>query len=286
MKRVLLLVVAACASAPPPQRPAYQPAAAAERSLPATSARLVSIDEATRSGLTQQLLVIPFTGGRDGTELVTEYFKQADAAHAELIANLAIYIPAEHDGQFVECRSEVVPETVVATRWQPAEHRVVNLQKPVTESVTEQQYRCGMVSASENRTYTEYQQQCGSVSRPVSRTRTVYTYQYDYASHSSRSVPHTEYYTEYESHYECKSVPVTRSRLETVMKNECHYAPVTHQVTRYEYQLQSQYIPAHFETFTRQRLRELEPVCYVAPELSRSAAGEKHIDGLIFVRRR
>jgi hypothetical protein len=66
--------------------------------------------------------------------------------------------------------------------------------------------------------------------------------------------------TTYESQYECKSEPVTRMRSEMVHKTECGYESVTRMVTRYEFQLESTYVPPHMETLTRQRLRELDPV--------------------------
>jgi hypothetical protein len=90
----------------------------------------------------------------------------------------------------------------------------------------------------------------------------VYRSQYDSFSKSTRSVPQTEHYTAYESHFECKSAPVTRLRSEMVSKNECGFETVTRTVTRYEFQLESTYVPPQMELVTRQRLRELEPVCY------------------------
>ena len=89
------------------------------------------------------------------------------------------------------------------------------------------------------------------VTRPVTRTRTTYSYQYDYSSKRSRSVPRTERYTAYESRNECRSEPVRRTRTEYVSKNECGFEPVTHLVTRYEFQLRSEYIPPRLESAAR-----------------------------------
>jgi hypothetical protein len=53
--------------------------------------------------------------------------------------------------------------------------------------------------------------------------------------------------------------------METVTKNVCRYEPVSQVATRYEYQMESQYVPPRLETLTQHRLRETEATCY-APE--------------------
>ena len=290
------VVAAAVAACEPVPRYSYKSNRAgggtAEQDLPPAPARVVSAHEAEQSGLTGRPLVIPFEGGRDGTELVARFFQDADRARAHLISELAIIIETTQEGRPVECRTEIVPESITETQLRPGRYKTVSVQRPVQRTVTEQQYRCKPVMRSELRSHTEYEQRCGSVMRPVQRTRTVYTTQYDSFSRSSRSVPRTEHYTAHESHYECKSQPVTRMRSEMVSKTECGLEPVTRTVTRYEFQLESQYVPPHMETLTRQRLRELDPVCYEIaaaaddPSLSPpTPARGNRIEGRIFTKR-
>lgn len=286
------VAIVACA---PAQQYSYKrndgDGAAPEQALPRVEARVVPAREAEQSGLAGRSLVIPFTDGRDGTELVTRFFQDADRSGASLISELAIIIETARDGRSVACRTEIVPESVTETQLRPAQYKSVSVQRPVQKMVTEQVYRCKPVTRSEMRSHSEREQRCGSVTRPVQRTRTVYTTQYDSFSKSSRSVPRTESYTAYESRYECKSEPVTRMRSEMVTKTECSFESVTRTVTRYEFQLESSYIPAHMETLTRQRLRELDPVCYELelsaddPSLSPpSQVRGNRIEGRIFVK--
>lgn len=290
---VVAAAVAACDQSP---RYSYKSnragGTAAEQELPPAPARVVPVHEAEQSGLTGRPLAIPFAGGRDGTELVAQFFQEADRARAQMISELAIILETTQDGRPVECRTEIVPESITETQLRPGQYKTVSVQRPVQRTVTEQQYRCKPVMRSEMRSHTEYEQRCGSVMRPVQRTRTVYSTQYDSFSKSSRSVPRTEYYTAYESHYECKSQPVTRMRSEMVSRSECGYEPVTRTVTRYEFQLESQYVPPHMETLTRQRLRELDPVCYEIeaaaddPSLAPpTRARGSRIEGRIFTKR-
>ncbi len=273
------LVLTACA---PEQHYAYK-APATQHALPAAQAKVVAISEAMASGLASQPLQITFDG-RDGTELVIELLKQADAANAAYVADLAVYVETTQDGKPVECRSEIVPETVTESTFRPAENRSVSVSRPVTRMVTEYEYRCHPVTATELRSVTEYEQQCATTSVPVQKSRTVYTSQYDSTTHMSRSEPRTEYYTDYESRYECKQVPVSKQRSETVTKQQCGAESVTHSVTRYEFQLESHFVPAHYELVTRQRLHELDPACYVldGPD---PAVHANRIEGKIFVRR-
>jgi hypothetical protein len=288
------MAIAFAACVPPPQQYTYQSHdGGGEKTLsPQVRARVVSAEEAKRSGLIGRPIVLPFSGPRDGTAVIGEYLELADRADAALISELAIVLESTRDGRAIACRSEIVPEAVTEHQARPASYRTVPVSKPVQRMVTEHAYRCKPVTRSELRTVHETEQRCGSVSRPVQRSRTVYSTTYDYSSKSTRSVPRTEYYTEHQSHYECKSQPVTRTRSELVTKSECGLEPVTRMVTRYEFQLESQYVPPHLETITRQRLRELEPVCEdIAstaddPEVAPPArAHGNRIEGQIFVRR-
>jgi hypothetical protein len=233
-----------------------------ERHFTPPALRVVSHIEGAQSGLLARPFSVAFGSGKDGTELVERVLKNAEDEGAELVSDIAIVLATSNDSGAVECRSEVVPDTVSESHWTPGAFRQVPTSAPVTRLVTESQYQCRMVSHPEMRSVTEYQQRCHSVSRPVMHTRTSYSYQYDSFSHSSRSVPHNESYTTYESHQECRSEPISRLRTEYVSRNECHYQPVTHSVTRYEFQMKSEYVPPRLETIQRFRLKELEPRCY------------------------
>jgi hypothetical protein len=279
----LAALLAACPEAAPKKYTYVPPKPLApEAPLPKVQAEVVSDDRAAKSGLASEPFEIQFSQNQDGGELVGEYFRQADAKRARYITNLGIQIEWNRAGLRIACRSEVVPEAVTEPVWITGRHKSVSVSRPVTRTVTENHMACKPVMRSEMRSRTEYEQKCGSVSKPVTRTRTVYRSQYDYSSKSTRSVPTTETYTEYQSSYECKSQPITRTRSEMVTKNECKSEPVTRQVTRYEYQLESRYIPAHFENITRQRLRELDPVCF---ELGPDEPSGNRIEGRIFVER-
>lgn len=259
----------------------YQPRGGSERALQPVHAKVVTHREAVRHGPPTPLS-IPFAADRDGTELVGQFLAQADARHAAQVADVAIYLQTRHDEQIVECRSEVVPEEVTASEWRPPTSRLESVNKPVTRTVTESVYRCRPVTSSQMRSYTEYQQQCSTVSHPVQRSRTTYSSSYSSLTHSSTSTPHTEYYTEYQSSYECRSVPVSRMRSEMVTETRCSSEMQSRIVTQYEFQLENRYVPGHFESFTRQRLRELEPVCYTRDAASEPAAPQNRIEGLLF----
>jgi len=260
----------------------YQPRGGAERALRPIHAKVVTHQEALRLGRPTPLS-IPFAADRDGTELVGQFLAQADARRAAHVADVAIYLQTRHDEQIVECRSEVVPEEVTASEWRPPTSRVESVSKPVTRMVTESVYQCRPVTSSQMRSYTEYQQQCSTVSHPVQRSRTTYSSSYNSLTHSSTSSPHTEYYTDYQSSYECRSVPVFRMRSEMVTETRCSTEMQSRMVTRYEFQLENRYVPGHFETFTRQRLRELEPVCYPREAAaSEPAVPQNRIEGMLF----
>jgi hypothetical protein len=280
-----------CHDKPVPRAPVAQ---AAPRE--AGPAQVVSHQEAVRLGGATPL-VIPFGLGRDGTKLVVEVMKRADAARAAGIADLAIILQSRRDDQLVECRAEVVQESVTAPQWQPPKHRVVPLDPPVTRTVTEWVYQCGPVTRAEMRSRTDHEQQCGLVTRAVPRSTTVYSASTanavsavtntvpSRASTSASFVPFTDFYTEYSSVYECESVPVVRVGPELVIDTRCAPELHTRTVTRHEFQFAQQYIPAHFEAFPRQRLRELEPVCYtVDAHPGTAVAPRNRIEGVVLMR--
>ena len=238
-------------------------------------------------------MVMLFGIGRDGTKLVADFLAKVDAEKAD-VSDLAIVIQTRRDDQLVECRSEVVPESVTAAQWQPHKNQVVPLEPRITRTLTEWVYQCGPVTSSQIRSRTDYDEKCGLVIRAVPRSTTVYSKSMSGAlsavtgtslRSTTQVVPFTDFYTEYQSVYECQQVPVVRVGPEQVTETKCAPDLQTHAVTRYEFQLEQLYIPGHFETFPRQRLRELEPVCYAID--ARAAKPEKprnRLEGLLLPR--
>ncbi|MBA3503918.1 MAG: hypothetical protein M4D80_24615 [Myxococcota bacterium] len=293
MRGWITILLVGCAMQPQPQ-PQPQPQSThkkpreLDQELRTSAAKVVPAEQAERSGLVESTLRTPFEGGADGTRLVEELLARADASRVELIADLAIYLQTRdpRDGRAVECRSSIVPETLTVGRTIPEHYEQVSVSRPVSRTVTENEYRCKPVTKYENRAHTESQQKCGSVTRPVTRTRTAYRSQYDSYSKSYRQVPYTETYTAYESRYECRSEPVTRYKMEAVSRTECSSHLVTKSVTRYEFQFETRFVPARLETITRQRLRELDPECYAVPVGGPpSAALMNRIEGRAFTKR-
>jgi hypothetical protein len=273
----------------PSQQYGYQAASGPERPLPPVRAEVVTAERAAQEALPGEPLSFGFGPDADGTQLVADFLARADAAGAAMVSDLAIYLRTLRDGHVVECRTEIVPETVTSSRWKPAHTERVPVSRPVTRTVTEYEQRCTTVTRSQSRMVTEYQQRCRSVTRPVTRTRTTYSSSYDSFSKSYRSTPRTETYTAYESRQECRSEPVTRYRTERVPHRECRSHPVSRSVTRYEFQYETRFVPGRLETLGRQRLRELEPVCYVvagdAATSNAPGASGNRIEGTLHRRR-
>lgn len=276
-----------CHGQPAPREPAD--AVAQRREGPA---QVVSHQEAARTaGATP--MVIRFGSGRDGTKLVADFLAKADAEKAD-VSDLAVVIQTRRDDRLVECRSEVVPESVTAAQWQPHKNQVVPLEPKIARTLTEWVYQCGPVTSSQIRSRTDSEEKCGLVIRAVPRSTTVYVKSMadvtsavtnTPARTSPSYVPFTDFYTEYHSVYECAQVPVVRVGPEQVTETKCAPDLQTHAVMRHEFQLEQLYIPGHFETFPRQRLRELEPVCYTVD--ARAAQPEKarnRLEGLLLPR--
>lgn len=239
-----------------------------KRTLEPVRAKVVSLQEAQAAqaaGMIAVPQVVPFTGQRDGTQLVEEMLQRADAARAPLVAELAIYLVSAQGEQVTECRSAIVPESVTETRTVPGSFQMVPVSRPVTRMVTDYEHRCHSVTRHQMRSYTDYQTRCRPVMRTVTRYRTDYSTQYDHGSRSSRTVSRQVPYTATESHTECNREPVQRTRMEPVTSHECRMEPVTRSVTRYEFQLENQYVPPRYESIERQRLRELAPECFAVP---------------------
>ena len=252
---------------------------------------VVSADEAARRGLVAHPLSRDFGPDEDGTKLVDDLLAEAKRQGATAVSDISVSLASRAAEGPVACRTEILPETVAETRTIPGGSQLVSVQRPVQRMVTESEYRCHTTShPGDARSTTEYHQSCHTVSRPVSRTRTTYSYQYDSFTHSSRSVPHTQSYTEYQSHQECRSEPQLKTRTESVSRNECRMEPVTHMVTRYEFQLESRYVPPRLETFTRFRLHETEPQCALVAPAAAPPAGAadtpplpaNHIDAVLY----
>jgi hypothetical protein len=272
-----------------------EPGGDAAQRRPDGKAQVVSRQDAARQA-SATALVMPFGIGRDGTKLVADFLAKADVARADGVVDLAIVIQSRRDDHFVECRAEVVPESVSAPQWQPPAERVVALEPLITRTLTEWVYQCGPVNSTQMRSRTDYDEQCGYVTRAVPRATTVYLPGATNAtsvstggavarSTMSSFVPITDFYTEYNSVYECQKVPVVRVAPELVTETKCAPDLQTRTVTRHDFQLEQLYIPGHFEGFTRQRLRELEPVCYtIDARAARTAQPRNRIEGLLFTR--
>jgi hypothetical protein len=256
---------------------AAAPAVAGEPRATTRQAQVVSSDEAPDHGMPVSL-AIPFATGRDGTKLVADFLARADAARAERVADLAIIIQTRRDEQLIECRSEIVPEAVTSARWGPSPGRLVPLDPLVTRTVTEWVYQCRPVTHTETRSRIENEDRCVPVTRVVPTSAAAFS---DSAGGRTTVLP-TDFYLEYRTVQECKKVPVLRTRSELVTETHCAPELMTREVTRHEFQLEQEYIPGHFEAFTRQRLRELEPVCYTPDPPASSQAEHNRIQGLLF----
>jgi hypothetical protein len=255
---------------------------------------VVSHEEAVRFGGATPMVML-FGVGRDGTKLVADFLAKADAENAD-VADLSIVIQSRRDDHIVECRAEVAPESVTAPQWQPPKSRVVALEPRITRTVTEWVYQCAPVASSQIRSRTEYEEQCGMVTRAVPRATTVYskstvdvTGAVTNASPGTGTqvVPFTDFYTEYSSVYQCEQVPVVRVGPQQVTETRCAPDLQTRSVTRYEFQLEQLYIPGHFDAFPRQRLRELEPVCYTVDARPEQAGKLRNrLEGMLVPRAR
>jgi hypothetical protein len=259
-----------------------------ERGLPPTHVRVATNEDNEARAVPAKLVAIPFGPDRDSVALVSQFLARADEAKAVVVTDLAIYSRTTRDGVALECRTEIIPETVTDSEWVPEHSELRGRYEPVTRTVTENQTSCGTTMKTESHMVTEYERQCHYVTRPVQRTRTVYRTHYDSFSKSSVSSPETESYTDYSSEYECNEEPVTRYKTEEVPHYGCTSEPVTRTVTRDEYKLENEFVPGRNELTSRQHLRELDPVCYPAPTDSVMAPGSRpsgnRIQGKLHIR--
>lgn len=224
--RALLLVTALAASGCVSGVYRYKDQAIARR------VAVISAEEAAERGLRGEPLSMSFADGSEGTEVMINFLAAAEQAGAKQISDIEIETTTAHAGT---CASRVEPVTHVHTRrtttLRPGtgvtkSHTVM---KPVTQTVTEYQYRCR------------------TVSKPHTVTETYYESQYDYSSKTYRRVPRTRTRTEYRSESECRSEPTTRT------------------VTRYEHQYESRFVPPQWDViytnYTDRQLIESEPSC-------------------------
>jgi hypothetical protein len=257
---------------------AAAPAVAAAPRPTVSQAQVVSSDEAPHHGQPVPL-AIPFATGRDGTRLVADFLARADAARAERVADLAIIIQTRRDEQLIECRSEIVPEAVTSARWRPSPEQLVPLDPLVTRTVTEWVYQCRPVTHTETKNRIENEDRCVPVIRVVPTSAAA---AFANSAGGRTTVLPNDFYLEYRTVQECQKVPVLRTHSELVTETQCAPELMTREVTRHEFQLEQEYIPGHFEAFTRQRLRELDPVCYTPDTPASPTAEHNRIQGLLF----
>jgi hypothetical protein len=214
--------------------------AAASASLPqgysqsdAPGITVIKAEQAQAASLIGRPFAMPFAKGENGTALMVRFLRAARAQGASYLSDVEIHIVGNEDGVAQDCVTRVVPADHGSSHsqmvMQPGRTEYHSVMKPVTQMVTEYEYRC----------HPEM--------KPYTHTETTYEYSYDYASHSSQSHPVTRTVTDYRS------------------EQECHSEPVTRMVTRYEYQMESQYVPPQWHTELRWvsdwDLDESPPVC-------------------------
>ena len=192
-------------------------------------------------GYAAQDLENPFPAGSDGTKVILDFLAAAKNKGASYVSNIKITLST----QAQKCETLIAPEEDIKTRsfsvQTPGHYENRNVLKPVTQTLTEFEYRCQMVSV------------------PVQTSQTTYTYQYDAFSKTSRQVPQTHMVTSYQMQNQCTNVPVTRT------------------VTRYQYQFDSQYIPPRTDYLTQKysewKLAESKPACRALNDGDKPEAG-------------
>jgi hypothetical protein len=208
---------------------------------PASAARpevsgvvVITQSEAAEQELRPMPLVVPFSEGEDGTRLLVAYLDEARRRGASYVSDVAFFLVHDSEGSPIECRTGVYPEEVSVPHAVSGSFRQVPVNEPVRRFVTEYEYRCHMVL------------------KPVARMETTYRTRFDSVSRSMLSVPEVQYVTKHE------------------MQSDCRREPVGRWVTRYEFELESQFAPPHLQYVSTQRLKQSAPTCY-------SLAGEAAI---------
>jgi hypothetical protein len=242
MRALWVLILAGCYF---PYHPGYE-----HEQVPGIE--IISGAAAAERGLVGRPLAVDFATKQDGTQVLVDFLARARALGAHYVSDVGIALRVERDGRPVECRTRILPEaTTVTTSTLAAapgtgQTRSRYVMRPVTQYVTEYEYRCHMEV------------------RSVSRMETTYTTEYDFLSHTSHMVPRTQYVSHLEPQQECRS------------------EPVSHMVTRYENQLELEYVPPRLEMirgrYTKWELRETDQECAVVD----TGGGENRIEGTIY----
>jgi hypothetical protein len=221
---VLAALAASVASAMPPQGYSAQ-------SAPGIT--VITPRQAAAAELTGHPVEMRFGDGENGTALMVRFLREAHARGASYLADVEIHLADKKDGLWQECVTRIVPadhgQEQTVTSLDGGHYETQSVMRPVTQMVTEYEYRCQ------------------SVSRPQMVTETSYESSYDFSSKS------------YQSH------PVTRTHTEYRYEQECHNEAVSRMVTRYEYQLEHKFVPPQWHTELRWmsawKLDESKPVC-------------------------
>ncbi|RKH41031.1 hypothetical protein D7Y23_33700 [Corallococcus sp. AB050B] len=216
---------------------------------------LTTREEATASGFKPWKLTVAFGAQQDGTRLLLDFMKRAEAAGGRYVSDVHIVLASDQDGEPVECRTEIVPEASVETgrvlQSTPGRTEMRHHLVPVTKTVFESQY------------------QCQSVMEPRTASETYYESQYDASTKRTRSVPRTRMVTRYEHRQKCGLVPMMRT------------------VTRFEYQFRSEFIPPRLELvprqYTRWSLKETPPACASpSPRTGDSPSMPHRVEGEVY----
>jgi len=194
---------------------ATAPEGYSEESAPGIT--IITAEQAEAGGLEGRPFAMPFADGQNGTELMVRFLREAREAGGGFLADVEIHLVAEKDEAWQDCVTRVGPvdhgHQGVVSKMDYGHMETRSVMRPVTEWVTEHEYRCHMVS------------------RPHMVTSTRYESSYGAGGYSSHPV--TETHTEYQ------------------MENECNMEPVSRMVTRYEYQLEQSFVPPEWHTELR-----------------------------------
>ncbi|NRD58757.1 MULTISPECIES: hypothetical protein [Corallococcus] len=216
---------------------------------------LTTREEAAASGFKPWTLSVAFGARQDGTQLLLDFMKRAEAAGGRYVSDVHIVLASDQDGEPVECRTEIVPESSVeigrTLQSTPGRTEMRHHMVPVTKTVFESQF------------------QCQSVTEPRTVSETYYESQYDPSSKTTRSVPRTRMVTRFEHRQKCGHVPMMRT------------------VTRFEYQFRSEYIPPRLELvsrqYTRWSLKETLPTCAPpSPRTGDSPSMPHRVEGEVY----
>jgi hypothetical protein len=223
MRNLFLAVLLLTACDPELEGTPVTPSSAAPDVPREPEMRVLSEEEAAAQGLAARDVAVTFTESSNltGADMLSAWFARAKESGAR-VGSIAMYVVAPRESDTVECRTAIVPERSVETRFVPPSERLTNVMHPVQRAAMHMESHCQMVS------------------HPETHTQTTYTMQYDFASKSSHSVPHTQTVTT------------------QVMRNECHMVPVTTMETHWEWTTERVFVPPTREYLTQKQIREGE----------------------------